>query len=411
MEQEKKDGNYSLNTWNDILKYDRARLLDLGNLAQVIITQNKPEVNEEARALSNFEKLTEDVPRPVSHTLADATRLLPDIIALALAPAAKGVGKAISKGVTKGATKGVAKKLVSEGTSDAAKAFSKSKFLPRDDKVLAGKKWVRDLLEDKNAMERVAGRKLKDKEVEAIRKNINEFVPHKIDKYNADVDKLKDIYKKLNIKEKFETREDLVKYLSTNKKSLGLTDTEYKNLVKNIDSLSDYDVKISHSHLPVDRVIEKEKVISTDGIKSIRDMLPDPIHSALLGTNTTLKGAEAVVNDFGKTILETDKKLEMKPNYWTLGSEPTPVSDFFASMFNVDFDDPSRFNEKDIEVFFEFLEDVGTIEPGIKDKWTPRQKVSVMREMLSDKVYGPFIKEKWKKSKHNKDLTKYYSGE
>ena len=411
MEQEKKDGNYSLNTFKDIWKYDPARLLDLGNTFQVWVSQNKPEIDEEARALSNFEKLTEDVRRPIKHTLVDATRLLPDIIALALAPAAKGIGKAVTKGVTKGATKGVAKKLVSEGTSDAAKALSKSKFLPRDDKVLAGKKWVRDLLEDKNAMERVAGKKLSDKEVEAIRKNINEFVPHKIDKYNADVDKLKDIYKKLNIKEKFETREDLVKYLSTNKKSLGLTDTEYKNLVKNIDSLTDYDVKISHSHLPVDRVIEKEKVISTDSVKNIRDVLPGPINSALIGTNLASKAADAGINNLAKTKYQTNTALEMKPNYWTIGSEPTPISDFFASVFNVDFDDPARFNKKDIEVFFEFLEDVGTIEPGIKDKWTPRQKVSVMREMLSDKVYGPFIKEKWKKSKHNKDLTKYYSGE
>lgn len=411
MEQEKKDGNYSLNTLEDIWKYDRARLLDLGNNLQVLISQNKPEVDEEGRALSNFEKLTEDVPRPISHTLVDASRVLPDIITFALAPAVKGVTKAIGKGVTKGATKGVAKKLVSEGTSDAAKAFSKSKFLPRDDKVLAGRKWVRDLLENKDAMERVAGKKLSNKEVEAIRKNINEFVPHKIDKYNADVDKLKDIYKKLNFTKKFETREDLVKYLSTNKKSLGLTDTEYKNLVKNIDSLPDYDVRISHAHLPVNRVIEKEKTISTDGIKSIRDVLPDPIHSALLGADTALKGAEAFVNDFSKTKYQTNRELEMRPDYWTLGSEPTPVSDFIASVFNVDFDDPSRFNKKDIDTFFEFLEDVGTIEPGIKEKWTPRQKVSVMREMLSDKVYGPFIKEKWKKSKHNKDLTKYYSGE
>lgn len=411
MEQEKKDGNYSLNTIKDIAKYDRARLLDLGNLFQVGISQNKPEIDEEARAISNFEKLTEDRHRPVSHTLVDASRVLPDIIAFALAPAAKGVGKAISKGVTKGATKGVAKKLVSEGTSDAAKAFSKSKFLPRDDKVLAGKKWVRDLLEDKNAMERVAGKKLSDKEVEAIRKNINEFVPHKIDKYNADVDKLKDIYKKLNIKEKFETREDLVKYLSTNKKSLGLTDTEYKNLVKNIDSLSDYDVRISHAHLPVDRVIEKEKTISTDDIKSIRELVPGPIHSALIGADTALKVVESGVNDFSKTKYQTNKGLEMKPDYWTLGSEPTPVSDFIASVFNVDFDDPARFNKKDVDAFFEFLEDIGTIEPGIKDKWTPRQKVSVLREMMSDKEYGSYIKDRWANSKHKKNWIKSYSGE
>ena len=268
-EEEKKDGNYALNTWKDIWKYEPTRLLDLGNDFQVAISQNKPELNEEARASSNFEKLTEDKHRPISHTLVDATRLLPDIILLA-APAllkggskaiAKAVGKAVGKGITKGATKGVAKKLVNEGTSDAAKALSKSKFLSRDDKVMAGKKWVRDLLENKDAMERVAGKQLSDKEVEGIRKNIKKFVPHKIDTYNADVDKLKDVFKRLNIKEKFETKDDLVKYLSTNKKSLGLTDTEYKNLIKNIDVLPD--AKISNAHLPVDRIIEKEKKIST----------------------------------------------------------------------------------------------------------------------------------------------------
>lgn len=397
MEQEKKDGNYSLNTIKDIAKYDPARLLDLGNLFQVMLSQNKPEVNEEARATSNFEKLTEDKRRPVSHTLVDASRVLPDIIALVAAPVTKGVGKAISKGVTKGATKGVAKKLVSEGTSDAAKAFSKSKFLPRDDKVLAGKKWVRDLLEDKNAMERVAGKKLSNKEVEAIRKNINEFVPHKIDKYNADVDKLKDIYKKLNIKEKFETREDLVKYLSTNKKSLGLTDTEYKNLVKNIDSLSDYDVRISHAHLPVDRVIEKEKHILDP--KDVMAVGKDELKT--VGKVLLSKAPETFINDTASTKFKTNTSLEMSPHYWTQGSEPTPVSDFFASVFNVDFDDPARFNEKDINTFFDFLEDTGIIEPGIKDKWTPRQKVSVMREMLSDEYYGPFVKEKWSKKKYS----------
>lgn len=407
MEQEKKDGNYALNTWQDIWKYDPYRLLDLGNTFQVLVSQNKPEVNEEFRALSNFEKLTEDRPRPISHTLVDATRVLPDIIMLGAKPAYKGVTKAIGKGVTKGATKGVAKKLVNEGTSDAAKAFSKSKFLPRDDKVLAGKKWVRDLLEDKNAMERVAGKKLSDKEVEAIRKNINEFVPHKIDKYNADVDKLKDIYKKLNIKEKFETREDLLKYLSTNKKSLGLTDTEYKNLAKNINSLSDYDVKISHSHLPVDRVIEKEKKVSTDSIKDIKELTSD-IAPGVLG-EITGKSIESSVNDLAKTKFQTNKELEISPYYFARGSMPTPVSDFIASVFNVDFNDPARFNKRDIDAFFEFLEDAEYIEPGIKDKWTPRQKVSVMREILSDKLINDDVKKGWAKSKYKENLSKYYN--
>ena len=409
-QEEKKDGNYALNNWKDIWKYDPTRLLDLGNDFQVAISQNKPEIDEERRASSNFEKLTEDKPRPVSHTLVDATRLLPDIILLA-APAliksgAKAITKAVGKAVTKGATKGVAKKLVNEGTSDAAKALSKSKFLSRDDKVMAGKKWVRDLLENKDAMERVAGKQLSDKEVEGIRKNIKEFVPHKIDTYNADVDKLKDVFKRLNIKEKFETKDDLVKYLSTNKKSLGLTDTEYKNLIKNIDVLPD--AKISNAHLPVDRIIEKEKKISTP-LENIRELAPGKIHSALIGADTAMKVGDAVINDVLRPKLQSRPTIEINPNYWTKGSEPTPVSDFIASIFNVDFDDPARFNKKDIDTFFEFLEDSGYIEPGIKDKWTPRQKVSVMRELLSDEVAGQHIKEKWADSEHKKNLNKYYN--
>ena len=411
-QEEKKDGDYALNTFKDIRKYDPARLLDLGNFFQVLISQNKPEIDEEARAISNFEKLTEDRRRPVSHTLVDATRLSPDIIALAgpalVKGAVKGVAKAIGKGVTKKATKGVAEKLVREGTSDAAQAFSKSKFLPRDDKVTAGRKWVRDLLENKDAMERVAGKKLSDKEVEVIRKNIKEFVPHKIDTYNADVDKLKDVLKRLNIKEKFDTKDDLVKYLSTNKKSLGLTDTEYKNLIKNIDVLPD--AKISNAHLPVDRIIEKEMKMSTP-LENISELKPGRIHSSLLGADATAKVADASVNKAGRINFQTNKELEMKPDYWTLGSEPTPVSDFIASVFNVDFDDPARFNKKDIDAFFEFLEDIGTIEPGIKDKWTPRQKVSVLRELMSDKEYGSYIKERWANSNHKKNWLKSYSGE
>ena len=411
-QEEKKDGDYALNTFNDIWKYDPARLLDLGNDFQVLLSRNKPEIDEERRASSNFEKLTEDRPRPISHTLVDASRVVPDI-ALLLGPAlikggSKAIAKAVGKGVTKKATKDVAKKLVNEGTSDAAKVLSKSKFLPRDEKVMAGKKWVRDLLENKDAMERVAGKKLSDKEVEGIRKNIKEFVPHKIDAYNADVDKLKDVLKRLNIKEKFDTKDDLVKYLSANKKSLGLTDTEYKNLIKNIDVLPD--AKISKAHLPVDRIIEKDKKIFTP-LENISELAPGHIHSSLIGADATLKAADAGINKMGKVNFQTNKELEMKPDYWTRGSEPTPVSDFIASLFNVDFNDPTRFNKKDIDTFFEFLEDAGYIEPGIKDKWTARQKVSVMREILSDKTINKRVKEKWANSEHKKNLAKYYRGE
>ena len=129
MAEKEKDGDYALNTLKDIWKYDPTRLLDLGNDFQVWLSQNKPEVDEEARASSNFEKLTEDRRRPVSHTLVDAARVLPDIIALAAGPGIAAAKKAIGKKAAENVGSKVAKKIVNENTSDIAQAFNNSKLL------------------------------------------------------------------------------------------------------------------------------------------------------------------------------------------------------------------------------------------------------------------------------------------
>lgn len=410
MEQEKKDGNYSLNTWKDIWKYDPARLLDLGNILQVVISQNKPEIDEEARAITNFEKLTEDRPRPVSHTLVDATRVLPDIIALAAGP-----GYAIAKKMIPGkkAAKTAAKlapKLVKENTSDIAQAFNNSKLLQRDAKDAAAKNWVRNLYENEDAMHRVAGRKLTPTEIENVKKELPNAITEKIKVYNEDVDKLKTLSEGIKdvIVPATTDLEILRRHFMDNKI---LTRDEWEKLGKNLAELPDYNKGISFSHINVDRIL---KGIPKDKHNAVKDvllaagkglLLPAPI-LGLAG-----KAAETLINDTASTKFKTNTSLEMKPDYWTQGSETTPVSDFIASVFNVDFDDPARFNKKDVDAFFEFLEDIGTIEPGIKDKWTPRQKVSVLREMMSDKEYGSYVKERWANSKHKKNWIKSYSGE
>lgn len=410
MEQKKKDGNYSLNTLKEIWKYDPLRLLDLGNSVQVGISQNKPEINEEARAITNFEKLTEDRPRPISHTLVDATRVLPDIIALITGP-----GHAIAKKLIPGkkAAKTAAKlapKLVEENTLDIAKAFNNSKLLKRDAKYSAAKNWVRNLYENEKAMDRVAGRKLTPVEIENVKKELPNAITEKIKVYNEDVDKLRTVYegiKDVRMPATYDL-EILRRHFINNEI---LTRDEWEKLGKNLSELPKYDKGVSFSHINVDRLL---KGIPKDKHNVIKDVLSAsgkgltlPVPISLF----TVKAADAITNDFGKTKYETNKELEMKPDYWTLGSEPTPISDFIASVFNVDFDDPARFNKKDVDAFFEFLEDIGTIEPGIKDKWTPRQKVSVLREMMSDKEYGSYVKNRWVNSKHKKNWIKSYSGE
>ena len=375
-QEEKKDGDYALNTLKDIWKYDPARLLDVGNDLQVLISRNKPEIDEEARAISNFEKLTEDRRRPIEHTLVDATRLLPDIIALATGPGLAAAKKAIGKKAAKNVGSKVAGKIVNENTSDIAQAFNNSKLLSRDAKDTAAKKWVRNLYENKEAMNRVAGRNLSEDEIKAVRNELPNAVTEKIKKYNEVVDKYKSVEKGVEDAIHYGIDSTSKRYYSIQELTKKLTKDEMKTLLKNIAELPEYDKSVSFSRINVDRIL---KGIPKEKHNAVKDVLSDVIEGTKsLGTPiptaiTTLKAADAGINKIGKVNFQTNKELEMKPDYWTRGSMPTPVSDFIASMFNVDFNDPARFNKKDIDAFFDFLADIGTIEPCIKYKLTPRQ--------------------------------------
>ena len=421
-QEEKKDGDYALNTMGDIFKYDWTRALDLGNDAQVLISQNKPEIDEEARASSNFEKLTEDRRRPISHTLVDATRILPDIIG-AVAPVKAIAKKAIAKKAAKEAASKVAKKIVNENTSDIAQAFNNSKLLRRNAKNAAAKKWVRNLYENKEAMNRVAGKSLSDDEIKAIRNELPNAVTEKIKKYNAGVDELKTMAD--NIKGVQLTRDlDIIgRELIDNQI---LTRAEWEKLGRNLAELPEYDKGISFSRINVDRILKEipkekrnivkdilerysafHKLSAKEKVKKAKEALDKVPRSTFAVLE--LKGLDADINKMAKTNYQANKELEIKPDYFARGSMPTPVSDFIASLFNVDFNDPARFNKKDIDTFFDFLEYEGYIEPGIKDKWTPRQKVSVMREILNDKVVSEDVKGRWAKSKYKENLSKYYN--
>ena len=421
-QEEKKDGDYALNTFEDIRKYDLARLLDLGNFFQVLISQNNPKIDEEARASSNFQKLTEDRPRPISHTLVDATRLLPDIIAAA-GPVTNIAKKAIAKKAAKEATSKVAKKIVNENTSDIAQAFNNSKLLRRNAKDAAAKKWVRNLYENKEAMNRVAGKSLSDDEIKAIKNELPNAITEKIKKYNAGVDELKTITDDIKGVRATKDLDIIGRDLIDNQI---LTRAEWEKIGRNLAELPEYDKGISFSHVNVDRILkeipkEKRNIVkdilerysafrklpNKEKVKKAKEALDKVPMLTFLDIEAKL--ADADINKMAKTNYQANKELEIKPDYFARGSMPTPVSDFIASLFNVDFNDPARFNKKDIDTFFEFLEHAKYIEPGIKDKWTPRQKVSVMREILSDKVVNEDVKGRWAKSKYKENLSKYYN--
>ena len=421
-QEEKKDGDYALNTFTDILNYDWPRALDLGNDFQVLLSHNNRKIDEEARASSNFEKLTEDRRRPISHTLVDATRLLPDIIA-AVGPVKAIAKKAIAKKAAKEATSKVAKKIVNENTSDIAQAFNNSKLLRRNAKDAAAKKWVRNLYENKEAMNRIAGKSLSDDEIKAIREELPNAITEKIKKYNAGVDELKTITD--NIKGVRATSD--LDIIGRDLIDRGiLTRAEWEKLGRNLAELPEYDKGISFSRINVDRILkeipkEKRNIVkdilerysafrklpNKEKVKKAAEALDKVPTLTFLDIGAKL--ADADINKAGKINFQTNKELEIKPDYFARGSEPTPLFDFIASLFNVDFNDPARFNKKDIDTFFDFLEYEGYIEPGIKDKWTPRQKVSVMREILNDKVVSDDVKGRWAESEYKENLSKYYN--
>ena len=223
----------------------------------------------------------------------------------------------------------------------------------------------------------------------------------KINFYNKDVDELKGLVQHAN----------LVKRIPKELKDAyePLTEYQWKKLAKNIAELPEYDRRISVSHINPDRIL---KEIPKEKHNIVKDVLFEGVKGLgepLTVADAALKAADAGLNKVGKVNFQTNKELEMKPDYYTRGSMPTPVSDFIAGMFNVDFNDPARFNKRDIDAFFDFLEDAGYIEPGIKDKWTPRQKVSVMREILSDETINDLVKVGWAESEQKENLNKYYN--
>lgn len=442
MEDEKKSGDWALNTLKDIWKYDKARLLDLGNDFQVLLSQNKPDINEEARATSNFEKLTEGKKRPLKHTLVDATRILPDIaIPLVGAVAGAGLGalgigfkKAFSERGLKKTGSDVAKKLVRENTNDAAQGLSKSLLKNGGDKDVAAKKWLNNLWENKEAMNRIANKQLSDKELQAVRKALPKEAKSVLQVQNVKIDNMKKLLNSnselagLTSKEQWDKitkarniidqavikgNGDVVAKKGTSPKDFNmakrLTKENFRaaghpyrpfqlgqnELVDNLKEIADVGKNANFSRFNVEKAI---KGLPVEKQNQLRNAL---LTSAGIGAGVASgvllddKALDAGINDSLKTKFTTDHALEMKPDYWTRGSKPTPMSDFFAGMFNVDFNDPARFNEKDINRFFDFLESNGFVEPGIGNEWTPRQKVSVMREILSDDTMGPMAKAKW----------------
>lgn len=422
----KNKGDYALNTFKDIWKYDRARLLDLGNDFQVLMSQKDPDRNEEARARSNFEKLVEGERRPFSHTMTDATRLLPDVIALLAGAGVKAASKGISKltgkvgeKAAKEATKGVAKKLVNEGTSEEAlKLFNYSKLLPRDAKDMAGKAWVRNLKSDKFAMDRIAGRRLSDKEISAIGKNIDEFVPHRIDNYNAKIDELKELFKQLGIKgDTFKKRADLEDFLGKALDDGKITQSQYRDaLYSTLELPPSGRPQLSFSHLNVDRIMEPNKEVKE--VLSFKDVFNDvrDVARPILG-NTLVKAADSAINDGIKTKFEAVGFPDgvIKPAYDYSGAEATPVKDFVLGMLDLDFNDPARFNEKDIEALMSVLKEKGYFEKiynrygedtgrYVVDTWSPRQKISWLREQLSDKNKAEVVKNLWLNSDQRKEL-------
>lgn len=450
---ENKSNEYAMDTFDEVLKNDPLRILDIGNDTQILLGKAGAP-SETERATSNFEKEVEGKSRPLSHTLTDASRILPDAL-LSLINFAKNGGVGASKrliAVNKSkpnsetaiaAQNAIASTFIKAGKDATVADVQRSLLEPNTLSAWAKTMGVNEAALEKELMKPNNYRKIAEKRAAAVFRTKRLNWRNKL-KYNPGLtkvgnevyrledgvkskeelidaispDKLRDamyddtlfynsrIAKKLKespefndgILEAFESDEALDfyrDYLKTHYRA-GRNIDEVINARKGLSSVLDDEIAKMSDKI-VKRLEDEKALIAYKKANNISD---DDVRKAV----ETFARREVVDELFGHTALRAakalgNKELEenagtIKPNYYTKGLEQDPVMNFIASMFDRDMDDPARFNQKEVDAYWEFLKDAGRVDPKINP--SARQKVSVMRGITKDQ---PELIEMWKDKK------------
>lgn len=411
-----KDNEYALDTVEETLKQDPLRLLDIENDTQMALSELLGAPSETERARSNYNKLVYNEPRPVTHHLTEFIgRLLPNLVAVGGAKVAKLTGSALKKGGKDFVKKLATAKLKRAATKKAQKSLgTENKIAAKS--LMADPQFVRDTLDifEENGLNIMADKiRAFDTTIDGVIHSRFKNMPGDLTtKYNAILNDVPYLSKQTNIPEdeivKAVKREADRAFKEPQFRELNFKDNKFADMRNNPDlykGLTDEETDILFKNRK-DRYldIEKSTAYFNKGLDNVvyatgDELVPDIIKKA---PKFFRKAGAAEFNLHAPRLADLvhDKVFYQKPvekefKKYTFDKQPDthPVLDLIGDIIGVDYYNPNRWNKEDVEWFLNKAYEKGLFSNKDWTRWTPRQKVLKMKEIVQSPMAANFMKE------------------
>ena len=415
-----KDNEYALDTFTETAKKDPLRLLDVENDTQMLLSKlGAPSETERAR--SNYNKLVYNEPRPVTHHLTEFIgRLLPNLAAVGGAKVVKLTGSALKKGA-----KDFVKKLATSKLKRAA-IKKAQKGLGTEDKTLIkgittlfkdDPQRVRDFADiyEKNGF-KITADKLRafDTSIDGVIHSRFKNIPGDdlTAKYNTILNDVPSLSKQTKVPEdeivKAIKREADKAFKEPKLRELNFRDEKFADMRDNPNAykgLTDEETDmVFKDRKDKYREIQKSTAFFNTGLDNVvyatgDELVPDIIKKAPKFFGKA-GAAEIKLHAPRLADLVYDKVTYQKPvekefKRYTFDKQPDthPVLDLIGDIIGVDYYNPNRWNKEDVEWFLNKAYEKGLFSNKDWTRWTPRQKVLKMKEIVQSPMAAYFMKE------------------
>lgn len=412
-----KDNEYALDTLEETAKKDPLRLLDVENDTQMALSKlGAPSETERAR--SNYNKLVYNEPRPVTHHLTEFIgRLLPNLVAVGGAKVVKLTGSALKKGGKDFVKKLATAKLKRAALKKAQKGIETEKNKTLITSLLKDNpQTVRDFIDiyEKNGLKTMADKiRPFDTTIDGVIHSRLKNMPGDLTtKYNTILNDVPALSKQTKIPEdeivKAIKREADRAFKEPKLRELNFRDSKFADMRDNpglYKGLTDEETDILFKNRK-DKYfdIEKSTAFFNTGLDNVvyatgDELVPDIIKKA---PKFFRKAGAAEFNLHAPRIADLvhDKVFYQKPvekefKRYTFDKQPDthPVLDLIGDIIGVDYYNPNRWNKEDVEWFLNKAYEKGLFSNKDWTRWTPRQKVLKMKEIVQSPMAANFMKE------------------
>jgi len=409
------ENEWAIDTISETAEKDPLRLLDVENDTQMLLSKfNAP--TETDRAISNFNKLVYNEPRPASHHITEAAgRLIPNVIVVGGPQIVK-----LSKNAIKKAGKDLLKKLGTaklkkEAINKAQKNIDKTlvkevskKLNPEQLSHYKNAKLVDKLMKEGNIADASIVKTYDTSIDKVIADRLNNMPGDLTTRYNAILAEVPHISKSANIpetkvymalKKEADTlyKKPLLKELNFVSKQTNdiaanpdlykhLTDDEAAALYK---ARKAKHTKINSSSAYFNTGISGAKV-GTDDVPEFIKNAPDAMKSS---TAKWLQLHSPRLAQLARDIATSKKPVEKEIKQLTFDKEPeiSPAMDMLNDIIGIDYYNPNRWRQEDVEWFLNKAQEEGLISDDRWTQWSPRQKVLKMAEIAKSPMAASFM--------------------